>query len=185
MRIKTYFRRYPALRIQHDSNMVSHTDVPTRWKDLLKQRLRWEGDLFFIICRRHWRSMNPQKMGWVSFIGMVWSELFLLMVIPLCILISLPVMWSCNSFIFMFSVLLIGYLYYLVLNVLVFGVYLLLLSERKNEDLKNILYLPLLPIYNLIMRIWAALSILAEAIFSTHKDTTMAPWWVLRKSTDK
>lgn len=181
MRIKAYFRRYPLLRMQHDSNMVSHTDVPTRWKGLLKQRLRWEGDLFFIICRRHWRSINPRKIGWMYFFGMIWSELFLLMIIPMCILISLPLMWIYDSFSVMLSVLMLGYLYYLALSFLIFSVYWLLLSERKKEDLKSILYLPVLPIYNFIMRVWAALAILSEILFSTHKDTSMAPWWVLRK----
>jgi hypothetical protein len=55
-------------------------------------------------------------------------------------------------------------------------------SERKKYDLKFMLYIPLMPIYQYIMRINTAYATVMELVFSTHKDTSMAPWWVIRKT---
>ncbi|MGI6252692.1 MAG: glycosyltransferase family 2 protein, partial [Aminivibrio sp.] len=56
------------------------------------------------------------------------------------------------------------------------------LSERPREDAKLIPLLPLVPFFTFATRIWSALAILWSMTGKSYLDSSMAPWWVLRKS---
>jgi len=61
-------------------------------------------------------------------------------------------------------------------------VMLFFLSERPREDAMLIPLLPLMPVFTFVTRIWSAFAVLWEMTGRGHLDTSMAPWWVLRKT---
>ena len=60
LRIKSLGRRYPKMKMIYDYRAVVHTDVPETLKDLIKQRLRWDGDLLFIYFSRYRKVIRPK-----------------------------------------------------------------------------------------------------------------------------
>ena len=69
MRIKQYFGRHPGLRIVFDPHAVGHTDAPDTWRIFFRQRLRWDGDMFFIFIRKFRFNLRPRLLGWRSHRG--------------------------------------------------------------------------------------------------------------------
>ena len=69
----------------------------------------------------------------------------------------------------------------IALTLLLFIVYLGLVSERKSDDLKAIIWLPLYPIYQFLMRLITAFSMVNEVVRRSHEESSMAPWWVLKR----
>ena len=63
LRIKNYFGRRP-LRIPFEPRAIGHTDAPVTFRQFLMQRLRWDGDLFFLYVRKHRHSFTPRLLGW-------------------------------------------------------------------------------------------------------------------------
>jgi hypothetical protein len=74
------------------------------------------------------------------------------------------------------------YLFYLGLAVLAYTQYWFLLSERRRHDLKFAPLLVIYPLYAFFCRCWNGFSTLAEIVVRTHRDTIMAPWWVLKRN---
>ena len=60
---------------------------------------------------------------------------------------------------------------------------LLLVSERPQQDLRLLPLLPLFPLAMLLIRCWSAVAILNELWRRSHEESSMAPWWVLRRAT--
>ena len=58
----------------------------------------------------------------------------------------------------------------------------LLLSERIGEDLARIPYLLFIPAFMFIGRINALVANLWQWFGKGHQDTSMAPWWVIKKN---
>ncbi len=58
----------------------------------------------------------------------------------------------------------------------------LLISERPKHDLKLVGWMFLMPIYQQAMRLISGLFILNEMFFKSHRESTMAPWWVIKKT---
>ena len=182
IRIKSYFKRYPQLKIIHEHRSIVHTDVPNTFKGLLKQRMRWEGDLFYIFFRRHLYSLLPRYMGWKNFLGVLWYGIFFCVLVPILVMLYFIYMLFFYNITYFLVVLLVTYFYYLLVLCFLYFLYLLLVSERKLYDLSFIYLLPIMPIYQFIGRLWTAVSIIFEIFLLTHKDTGMAPWWVIRKT---
>lgn len=84
LRIKNYFGRRP-LRIPFEPNAIGHTDVPTTLKSFLMQRLRWDGDLYFLYVRKHAHSMNSRLMGLPNFLMTLAGGFFFQLVLPFLI----------------------------------------------------------------------------------------------------
>jgi hypothetical protein len=63
-----------------------------------------------------------------------------------------------------------------------FLLYVIAISERPREDLTYLVFLPLFPFFAFGNRVHAAFSIMAEIFLKSHLDSSMAPWWVLRKT---
>ncbi len=182
LRTQSFFHDHPELRIEHDSRAVVHTDVPDTLKNLLLQRFRWEGDLFYIYYRRHWRILRPLFLGWKLWFMIVWYGIFLNMVLPITILFYISYFIFTGKILLLFFILSMAYIYYFILSTMLFMAYLLVVSERKWNDVRFIPYLLFMPIYQFFMRLWAGVALLFEIFFKTHLDTTMAPYWVTRKS---
>ena len=182
LRIKSYFGRYRGLRIPFEPKAIGHTDAPTTVTGLLRQRMRWDGDLLFLYGRKHSGSISPRLMGWPNFLMTVISGLFIQVVLPFIIigytalmLFTLP--WQTV----LALAVLVEFVYFLVLA-LQYLLMLIMVSERPGQDLQLIPFLPLFPVAMFMVRCWSAVAILNELWRRSHEESSMAPWWVLRKA---
>lgn len=183
LRIKSYFGRYRHLRIPFEPEAIGHTDAPVSFRQFLMQRLRWDGDLLFLYVRKHPASITPRLMGWGNFIMTLISGFFFQLVLPFIILgyslfalLVLP--WE--------TLALLGalvYLLYLLITLLLYLCMLGLISERPRQDLRLALLVPIFPLFMFIMRCWSAVAMLNELFRRGHEETSMAPWWVIKKAT--
>lgn len=181
LRIKSYFGRRRELRIPFEPEAVGHTDAPDTLKAFFMQRLRWDGDLFFLYIRKHADSMTPRILGWRNFLMTLASGFFFQLVLPFLIvgycllgLIVLPIE----------SLLILALLLYALYFSVTLVFYLLglcLVSERPREDLKLAIVVPVFPIFMLALRCWGVVCTLNEMFRRGHEESSMAPWWVLKK----
>jgi len=74
------------------------------------------------------------------------------------------------------------YVVYLGIAATLYALFLLLVSERPRQDLRLLAVVPLFPLFSFAARSWSALAILNEAWRDAHEETSMAPWWVLRRT---
>lgn len=181
IRIKQYFGRHPNLRIPFVPLAIGHTDVPANFIQLFNQRLRWDGDLVFLYMRKHRFAFNPRLVGWKTLLFTavygVWQNIAL----PILVLIF-------NIFIFLYfdinqvvALLIAQYFFYSAYAAVHYVLFLTLISERKEQDSKAVLWLPLYPIYGIVMRIFSVFATLNEVFRRGHEESNMAPWWVLAK----
>lgn len=181
MRIKNYFARAQnKFRIVFDPEAICFTEVPESFAKFLKQRIRWEGDYPFILFK-HRHSLSPSFMGWANFIGGLLG-MFTHLVIP-CMVFVYTIWLLCEYRIdFAITLLFAVYLFYFLLLTVSYLLSVLLLSERKAGDLSRLHLLPLMPAFLFAAKINSLVAILWELVGKGHKDSSMAPWWVLRKS---
>ncbi|MGA4635984.1 glycosyltransferase family 2 protein [Pseudomonas solani] len=181
LRIKSYFRRY-RLRIPFESQAIGHTDAPATLVGFLKQRLRWDGDLFFIYVRKHRHAFNPRLMGWPNFLMLLLGGLFFQLVLPFIILgYSLVALYILPPAAFVFYALLVYALYLGLASLFYLGL-MLMVSERPRQDLALIWILPFYPLAMYALRCWSVVAILNEVLRRGHEESSMAPWWVLQRA---
>lgn len=181
LRIKSYFGRYKGLKILFDPQAVALTDVPETLGGFLRQRLRWDGDLPYLYFKKHWKSLNPRIMGLGNFIALFWTGILFQVVMPFVIVLYTLYLFLTYPISFVLSVLFVIYLFYLAVTLFFFIIVVVFLSERPRMDLTLIPWIFLMPLFLFLTRLNAAFAILWEVIGESHKDTSMAPWWVLRK----
>ena len=85
MRIKQYFGRHPDLRIVFDPHAIGHTDAPDSWRIFFRQRLRWDGDMFYIFIRKYRLNLRPRLLGWRNFLFVVVNGLVMQLLMPFLI----------------------------------------------------------------------------------------------------
>ncbi|KAB0503863.1 glycosyltransferase family 2 protein [Pseudomonas moorei] len=182
LRIKSYFKRHD-LRIPFEPEAIGHTDAPATLSQFLMQRLRWDGDLFFLYIRKHNRNISPKLLGWKSFLMILVTGFFFQLVLPFIIfsytllaIFILPGM----TLLFLFSLI---YLLYLTITVLMFGAMLLMVSDRPRQDMTLGLLVPFFPMFMLLLRCWSVVAMLNEMFRRGHEESSMAPWWVLKRAT--
>ncbi|WP_448145043.1 glycosyltransferase family 2 protein [Pseudomonas silesiensis] len=182
LRIKSYFKRH-NLRIPFEPEAIGHTDAPVTLRQFLMQRLRWDGDLFFLYVRKHNHSIDPKLLGWPSFLMILVSGFFFQLVLPFIIfsytLLALFILPG-RTLLFLF---LLIYLLYLLITALMFGAMMLLVSDRPRQDLTLGILVPVFPLFMLFMRCWSAVAMLNEMFRRGHEESSMAPWWVLKRAT--
>ena len=182
LRIKSYFKRH-HLRIPFEPEAIGHTDAPVTLRQFLMQRLRWDGDLFFLYVRKHNHSIDPKLLGWPSFLMILVSGFFFQLVLPFIIfsytLLALFILPG-RTLLFLF---LLIYLLYLLITALMFGAMMLLVSDRPRQDLTLGMLVPVFPLFMLFMRCWSAVAMLNEMFRRGHEESSMAPWWVLKRAT--
>lgn len=181
MRLKQYKGRHPNSRLAFTPHSVGHTDAPDTLKILLMQRLRWDGDLLFLFLRKHKQGLSPSLLGWGNFVYTLVYGVIQNVVLPL--LMALFSLYVCLSYpiTFVLSMLLFIYLIYITFIFLTFSIYIALVSERPKEDIKLSIWLPLYPIYAFFMRLITAFSMVNEITRRSHEESSMAPWWVLKR----
>jgi cellulose synthase/poly-beta-1,6-N-acetylglucosamine synthase-like glycosyltransferase len=182
LRIKNYFARYPGLRIRFEPEAVGHTDAPSTLAGFLRQRLRWEGDLYYLYIRKHRLSFSPGLIGWTNFIAQTWTGIFFQLVMPLIILMYVSYSLFTLPTGYLLAVWAVVYLFYLATTWVFYAVFMVLMSERPSQDIKLAPMTVIFPVINMGVRLWSALATLRELVMYQHLDTAMAPWWVLRKS---
>ncbi|TAL77337.1 MAG: glycosyltransferase family 2 protein [Burkholderiaceae bacterium] len=182
LRIKSYSRRR-KIRIPFEPEAVGHTDVPVTFRQFLTQRLRWDGDLFFMYIRKHKRNLTPSLLGWPNFLMIMLTGLFFQLVLPFIIVgytllsvVLLPPATLLLAFTLM-------YVLYFSITSVMFVLTLLMVSERPAQDLKLIFVVPLFPLFMIVLRCWSAVALLNELLRRGHEESSMAPWWVLRRGT--
>jgi cellulose synthase/poly-beta-1,6-N-acetylglucosamine synthase-like glycosyltransferase len=181
MRIKNYFANTrKKFRIVFDPEAICFTDVPESFAKFLKQRIRWEGDYPFILFK-HRHSISPRFLGWANFLGVLIS-IFTHIVIPGMVFVYTIWLMYQHRIEFAIALLLAVYLFYFLMIVVIYFVSVLLLSERKDSDLSRVHLLPFMPLFLFIGKVNSLVAILWELIGKGHKDSSMAPWWVLRKN---
>ncbi|MBU3058531.1 glycosyltransferase family 2 protein [Pseudomonas indica] len=182
LRIKSYFGRRP-LRIPFEPEAIGHTDAPATLRQFLLQRLRWDGDLFFLYIRKHSHSITPRLLGWPNFLMTLVSGFFFQLVLPFIILsYSLAALFLLPGSTLLLLFVLV-YTLYLTITLLFYLAMLVMVSERPRQDLRLAPLVPIFPLFMLMMRCWSAVAMLNEALRRGHEETSMAPWWVLKKAT--
>lgn len=181
-RMHAYISRYPHLKIVHEPLAIAWTAAPTTWKILFKQRLRWDGDIYYIYVRRHWRKFSSTHLGVGRTLFFTWYGLYYQISLPFVIVFyTIYMLIKFNLTVFLVISLMI-YLYYFFIGLFMYLLFLLLVSERPKHDIFLMGWLFLMPIYQQILRYASALFILNEMLFKGHQDSTMAPWWVIKKT---
>ncbi len=182
LRIKSYFKRHD-LRIPFEPEAIGHTDAPSTLSQFLMQRLRWDGDLFFLYIRKHNQNINPNLLGWPTFLMILLSGFFFQLVLPFLIfsytLLALFVLPG-KTLLFLFVLI---YALYLTITAMLFCAMLLMVSDRPAKDVVLGLLVPFFPLFMLLLRCWSAVAMLNEIFRRGHEESSMAPWWVLKRAT--
>ncbi len=180
-RIKQYFGKHKNLKIIFEKDAIGHTNVPATIKDLLDQRLRWDGDLYWLYFRKHQSGFAPKLLGWMNFISIIWYGILFQIVMPFMIAGYTIYSTFTQPGYYTTGILVLIYVFYLIVALVFFLLSSVLLSERKSDDLKKIWLLPFFPIYMFLIRLWAAVSTVAELVLYSNKSSSMAPYWVLKR----
>ncbi|WP_240744169.1 glycosyltransferase [Desulfopila sp. IMCC35006] len=182
IRIKGYLGRYPHLRIVFAPRAIGHTDVPVTLRQFFNQRLRWDGDLFYLYLKKHRSRIRPGLLGWRNSLMMLWTGLFFQLVMPFLIVIYTAYILIVFPPELFAAIMLFVYLAYLIVSVGMYAIFFVFLSERKQQDAGLIILLPLFPLFSFVVRVWSAIASLKELVQNAHLDSSMAPWWVLKKT---
>lgn len=181
MRLKQYKRRYPESKLAFTPHAVGHTDAPDTLKNFVLQRLRWDGDLLFLYLRKHIKGLTPKLLGWRVFLYTLVYGVLQNVLLPIFITLFTVYIFASYPILFSLSVTMITYAIYVTLVLIKFTVYLTLISERKQQDIGMVGWLALYPLYALFSRFITAFSILNETFRRSHEESSMAPWWVLKR----
>ncbi|NUW75161.1 glycosyltransferase family 2 protein [Vibrio mediterranei] len=181
MRLKQYKRRYQQSKLAFTPHAVGHTDAPDTLRDFVLQRLRWDGDLLFLYLRKHIKGLTPRLLGWPVFLYTMVYGVLQNVLLPIFIVLFTSYIFASYPILFFASVSFIVYGIYLGFVVVKFTVYLCLISERKKSDVSLAGWLVFYPIYAVFSRFVTAFSIINETVRRSHEESSMAPWWVLKR----
>ncbi|MEO3864410.1 glycosyltransferase family 2 protein [Rheinheimera fenheensis] len=181
VRIKQYFGRHPHLRIPFATLAIGHTDAPADLKTLVLQRLRWDGDLLFLYFRKHWPAFSPRLLGMSTFVftllyGFIQNVLMPFVIVGYSVGLVLSFPWQ-----FLVSISVTIYLLYLAALSFFYLLVLIAISERVRQDICLLPFLPLYPFYAFFMRLVCMFALLNEVVRRSHEESSMAPWWVLKR----
>src|SRR5690554_1002396 len=153
-----------------EEEAVCRTHVPTTWKALTKQRLRWSRSLVRFRIRKHrdvwYPNKNFRRANFLSFFENVFFGLvldFLWIFYMIKILIEIPeflIVWIPFK-----------YTIYTAISFVIY-IFALSVSKERRELLKKIIYIPLYPIYmGYYLRIVRTIAYIDELIFyDSYKD---------------
>jgi len=181
LRLKSLLGRYPHLRLAFEPGAVGHTEVPATINGFLRQRLRWDGDLFFMYLRKHRPSLAGNAVGWRNLFGIIAYNLLFQIVVPFALLLYL--VWAAavlpaGQFL---ATLVLVYALYAAKTLFLYLAHLGLVSPKPRADLGFLPLLPLYPLFAFLQRLWSAVALLNEMLRRSHQESGMAPWWVLRR----
>ncbi len=140
------------------------------------------GDLYYLYIRKHALSFSPRMLGWKNLIMQIWTGLFFQLLMPFIIVFYSMVVFTLYPPGFVLAVWALVYLVYLAVTLVFFLLDVTMLSERPAQDWKSACLIPRVPFYTFALRLGNALATLKEVALKAHLDSSMAPWWVLRKT---
>lgn len=181
-RLKQYFGRHKDYRIVFDPKVVGHTDAPATFREFFGQRLRWDGDLFYIYIRKYRHNLRPKLLGWKNFFSHLVTGVIFQIVMPFLILIYSAYIFLAYDAGIVMGILFFVYLVYFAALFAFFTLYWLVVSERPKQDAFYFLMLPIYPVFAFYERVCSVIGLLNEIFNRGHLDTAMAPWWVLKKT---
>jgi cellulose synthase/poly-beta-1,6-N-acetylglucosamine synthase-like glycosyltransferase len=181
IRLKQYQKRHPEWRIPFEPLAIAKTDVPTSWKDLIKQRLRWDGDLFFIFFRKHWSSFSTKLVGLKHYLFTLLYGWIQNVVIPFVVIGYTAYLFLTLPITVAFSIFVAVYIIYVLVLMFFYIFTLVALSERVREDLQLFPLLIIFPFYSFFMRGIAIFALVNELVRRSHQESAMAPWWVFKR----
>ena len=182
LRIKQYFGRHSGMKILFEPHAIGHTDAPESWRVFFKQRVRWDGDMYYLFVRKYRFNLRPSLLGWPNFLFTLINGLLMQLVLPYLIVVSLAVLFITQPLGTVIGMLAFVYMGYFLLLLVYYLVYLVTVSERIKLDLTYLPYLTLFPLFAFVTRVHSGYAILVEALTNSHLDSSMAPSWVLRKN---
>ncbi len=185
MRIQAYQARYPHLKIVAERKAIAYTAVPEKAIELFHQRNRWDGDLFFIYVRRHWRKFNKHLFGRFKSMMIVWYGLYYQLMLPFVVILYYFYIAKIFNLSVVVAATILIWIYYTASGFVMLAVYLAIISRDLKDDIKLAPILLIMPVYQLIIRLCSVYFILNEILFESHKETSMAPWWVLKRRSRK
>lgn len=180
IRILQYFKRHPHLRIPFANKAIGHTDAPTTWLDIIKQRNRWDGDLIFLYFRKHRLAFSPKLLGWKRYIFTLVYGVLQSVLMPILVIIFNAWIIFIYGWDFSVGMLFVQYFVYTALMLIHFIFYLLAIADKPKQDCKVILWLPLYSGFALIMKGVSVFATFNELLRRSHEESGMAPWWVLK-----
>ena len=164
--------RKAGWKVHFAGNAVCMTSVPTSWVNLFKQRLRWSKSLVRFRLRKHRDILLPNRnFSTLNFLSNLESIVYdsVLNYVWLIYIINL-VLTQNNHF---FEVVFLGFFIRYCFSLIAFGI-VMIVTERRREELYLFAYLPLVSLYNgyylRLARLWAHTSELF--FFTSYRD----PW---------
>ena len=161
---------------------MGHTDAPEEFGQFLKQRLRWDGDLSYLYLRKYRDSLRPSLLGWTNFIALLWT--------------GCSSSWRCRSWCssymsvvflvyrraFVLGMLAFVYVFYWLLTVAMYVEYLVAVvgaPAARPAFLVGDAAVPGLRVRDPRLECGVDAD---RDVHPPHLDSSMAPWWVLRKT---
>jgi len=181
MRLKEHFGRNSNWKIAFDPHVVAHTEVPDTFFSFFQQRMRWEGDLFYVLIRKFMNNIRPSLIGGINYFFTIVGVYFFQIVMPFVITIYSILVIIFLPLDYLIAIMLIVYIFYFTMSLFFYLVYILLISDRVKEDIQYLIYLPLFLIFTFVARVNAAIALFHSIVNRSHLDSNMAPWWVLKK----
>lgn len=162
--------RKAGWKVHFATDAICMTNVPIKWYNLFKQRMRWSKSLVRFRIRKHKDILMPSRnfsiLNFLSnmdniFYDMVLNYIWLFYIINL-------VLTHNTHFL---EVILLGFFIRFCFSLLAFGA-ILLLTERKQEEFFLIQYLPLVSLYNgYFLRLTRLIAHTGEIFFfSSYRD---------------
>lgn len=159
-------------KIEFEHTAVGLTNVPEKWRILSKQRLRWNKSLIRFRLRKHKDVFMPHaNFNFSNFFALFENVFFNLI---------LDVVW----FFYIINIIVVNveFLAFIIpLKIMLYGtaslfqfIVVLIISERWRQEIKLIIFIPLMMLYNgYYMRVIRTMAYVKEVFFlSSYKD----PW---------
>lgn len=164
--------RKAGWKVSFANNAICMTNVPVRWKNLFKQRLRWSKSLIRFRVRKHRDILLPNRnFSILNFLSNLENIFYdsVLNFIWLFYIINL-VLTRNDHF---FEIVLLGFFIRYCFSMLAFLI-ILIITERRREELYLFAYLPFVSLYNGYFLRFARLIAHTQELFffSSYKD----PW---------
>lgn len=171
--------RKAGWRIVHAPYAQCHTNLPTSWSRLFKQRRRWAWATVTFECRKH------VDMGSIFSPNFRLSNLALLVEawifdIILTFAFFAYLGWLCIAQSELLGlVMLTNYVAYLIMELIQWLV-LMVYSPNRMRDGKSILCAPLMPLYFSFLKVATLVAIVEETLFRRSFDDSFVPHHVRR-----
>lgn len=162
-------------QIVFEPSATCHTNSPTSWYLLFKQRRRWEWAVVTFECRKHIDLIFPWAPGFTLSNGFLMIDRWLYgVILPLFFWFWIAWFGSWASWAEIGFVACVGLVAYLVIDLLL-HLLILYFSPCKRDDLQAMLWLPLMPFYQLFLRFVTTVAVLEELFWRKSYQDNFVP----------